>query len=92
MWGPTEFYATGNLLDFDLSNRLGELDVPVLLIAGEFDEARPDRMREFQKKIPNAELIVIGGAAHATIDVNPDRYMEAVGNFLSSAEVEINPD
>lgn len=92
MWGPTEFYATGNLLDFDLSNRLGELRMPVLLIAGEFDEARPNRMREFQKKIPNAELIVIDGSAHATIDTNPDQYMKAVGNFLSSAETEIKSD
>jgi len=41
MWGPTEFHATGNLLDFDLTPRLGEIDVPVLFIAGEFDEAPP---------------------------------------------------
>lgn len=86
MWGPTEFYATGNLLDFDVSDRLDELDLPVLLVVGEFDEARPERMREFQRQIPDAQLVVIDGAAHGTIALKPDRYMEVVGNFLRNVE------
>ena len=28
MWGPTEFYATGSLLDFDVTGRLHEIDIP----------------------------------------------------------------
>jgi proline iminopeptidase len=42
MWGPSEFTATGLLKDYDITGRLGEISVPTLYIAGEFDEARPD--------------------------------------------------
>jgi len=45
MWGPTEFRATGTLRGYDVTTRLGEFDRPVLLLAGEFDEARPQTVR-----------------------------------------------
>ena len=51
MWGPTEFLATGNLIDFDLSDRLYKIDIPVLFITGEYDEARPETVSKFQKMI-----------------------------------------
>ena len=40
----SKFYATGNLLSFDVSGRLGELRLPVLFIVGRYDEARPETM------------------------------------------------
>ena len=86
MWGPTEFRATGNLLDFDVSDRLHEIDVPVLFMAGEFDEARPERLAEFQRKIPGAQLIVIKDAAHASLARKPDEYRQALEKFLDWVE------
>jgi pimeloyl-ACP methyl ester carboxylesterase len=41
MWGSMEFHATGTLVDFDVTSRLHEIDVPTLFITSEFDEARP---------------------------------------------------
>ncbi|MEJ0057298.1 MAG: hypothetical protein WDN75_17555 [Bacteroidota bacterium] len=41
MWGSTEFNAIGNK-NFDRVNRLHELKLPVLFIAGRYDEARPE--------------------------------------------------
>ncbi|MDH4109302.1 MAG: proline iminopeptidase-family hydrolase [Gammaproteobacteria bacterium] len=86
MWGPTEFYATGTLVDYDVTGRLGELDLPVLLIAGEFDEARPERMREFQALIPGSRLEIIADAAHATISRQTDAYLAVLREFLAEAE------
>lgn len=86
MWGPTEFYATGTLRDFDVTGRLGEIDVPVLLLAGEFDEARPQRMQQFQKQIPGAKLHIIKDAAHASLSRKPDEYRSVLEAFLDSAE------
>ena len=86
MWGPTEFRATGNLLDFDLSNRFGEIDIPVLLMAGEFDEARPERMRLFQPLFPDARFVMIEGATHSSSANNPDAYLAALRQFLREAE------
>ncbi len=86
MWGPTEFHATGTLIDFDVTDRLHEIDVPVLFIAGQFDEARPERVAEFQKLIPGSKLVVILDAAHGTLSKKPDEYRGILENFLDSVE------
>ncbi len=90
MWGPTEFLATGTLIDFDVSKRLNEIDVPVLFIAGEFDEARPERIGEFQQLIPNAQLMIIEDAAHASYRKKPEEYSAALQSFLETVESESN--
>lgn len=89
MWGPTEFHATGNLLDFDVTDRLHEIDVPVMFIAGEFDEARPERVAEFQKLIPGSKMTVIMDAAHGTLSKKPQEYKSVIENFFDSVEVEM---
>lgn len=88
MWGPTEFYATGTLQDFDVTGRLNEIDVPVLFLAGEFDEARPQRMQQFQKQIPGARLHIIKDAAHASLSRKPIEYRRVLEEFLDSAEAQ----
>ena len=86
MWGPTEFRATGNLVDFDLTPRLHEIDIPVLFLAGEYDEARPERLAEFQRLIPGSELVVIKDAAHASLSRKPEIYRATVRRFLDRVE------
>jgi proline iminopeptidase len=88
MWGPTEFRATGNLVDFDVTDRLHEIDTAVLLIGGEFDEARPERLAEYQKLIPGSQHVVIKEAAHATLSRKPEEYRAILETFLDAAEVE----
>jgi proline iminopeptidase len=86
MWGPTEFYATGNLLDFDVTDRLHEIDVPVLFMTGEFDEARPETVAEFQKLVPGSRFVVIEDAAHASLSKKPDQYRQILHDFFASVE------
>ena len=86
MWGPTEFHATGNLVDFDLSHRLHTIDIPVLFLTGEFDEARPETISKFHKMIPGSEFIVIGGVAHASLSRAPDNYRRILVDFLDKVE------
>jgi proline iminopeptidase len=86
MWGPTEFRATGNLIDFDVTGRLHEIDTAVLIIGGEFDEARPERLAEYQKLIPGSQHVVIKEAAHATLSRKPTEYRAILEAFLDAAE------
>lgn len=86
MWGPTEFNATGTLLDFDLEPRLSNVGVPTLFITGEYDEARPSTLRDFAAHIDGAVLEVIPGVAHASLSRAPDRYREIVRAFLEGVE------
>lgn len=92
MWGPTEFRATGNLIDFDLSGRLNEIDIPVLLMAGENDEARPERMEMFVPLFQDARFVMIENAAHSALGNNPDDYLAALGAFLSDTESALSQD
>lgn len=86
MWGPTEFHATGTLVDFDLTDRLHEIDAPVLFITGEFDQARPETVAEFQKLVPGSKMTVILDAAHGTLSRKPDEYRNVLENFLDSVD------
>lgn len=88
MWGPTEFLSTGNLLEFDVTDRLDEIDMPVLFIAGEFDEAIPDRIRGYQEQVPDARFEMIEDAAHASLYRQPERYRQILGDFLRQVEVD----
>lgn len=86
MWGPTEFYATGNLKDFDLTSRLKDITVPTLFITGEFDEARPDTVQAFATKVPGARMVVIPDVGHASFSRAPDLYRMIVRDFINLAE------
>jgi L-proline amide hydrolase len=41
MNGPSEFHVIGTLTGWDITPRLGDVRVPVLVISGEHDEATP---------------------------------------------------
>ena len=86
MWGPTEFTATGTLLDYDRSDRLHELTMPVLLVAGEFDEARPETMHRFASYMPDAEVEIVPDAGHVAMVDKPEEYAAIVTRFLAQIE------
>lgn len=86
MWGPTEFTATGTLIDFDRTADLDEIKEPILFVTGEYDEARPETMYKYQRKSKNATVKIIDDAAHMTMIDQPEKMAEAVGSFLRIIE------
>lgn len=86
MWGPSEFTATGTLRDFDVTPRLGELDLPVLYTTGEFDEARTSTVAYYQHLTPGAELAVIPGSGHLTSIDAPEAFADTVRRFLRDVD------
>jgi proline iminopeptidase len=86
MWGPSEFHETGSLKTFDVTPRLSELKVPVLLVVGEFDEARPETAARYQKAIPGAQLTVIPQSAHALLRDNPQATIQTLRDFITRVE------
>ncbi len=86
MWGPTEFTATGTLIDFERAVDLAKIEEPILFVAGEYDEARPETMYRYQKMAKNASVSIIDAAAHSTMIDQPEKMAEAVGSFLRSVD------
>lgn len=89
MWGPSEFTATGTLLNYDRVHRLKEIAVPTLLLTGEYDEARPSTVRYFQSQIPGAEFTMIKNSGHATVNDNPEQTLARINEFLLKVD-ELN--
>lgn len=86
MWGPSEFTATGNLLNYNRLKDLPKIKVPTLLTAGEYDEARPSSVLYYTSLIPGAKFKVIPRAAHSTMMDNPKEYIGVLREFLSELD------
>jgi proline iminopeptidase len=82
MWGPSEFTCTGTLRTFNVTDRLGEIPVPVLFTCGEHDEAPPATMAYYQSLVPGSELAVFEGASHEHHLEETDLYLAAVRGFM----------
>ena len=86
MWGASEFYCDGVLRQWDIRSRLGEIDVPALLLSGEYDEATPAVQREILDGIVGAEWRMVRNASHMTHLERPREYAAAVDSFLKGLE------
>ncbi len=86
MWGPSEFTATGTLKDYDRTDRLPELGLPVLFTAGRYDEATPSTVAFFQSQVPGAELAILEASAHLTMQDEPEEYVRIIRDFLRRVE------
>ena len=86
MWGPTEFTATGKLIDFDRADDLDKIEEPILFVTGEYDEARPETMYKYQKLSKNATVEIIDGAAHMIMIDQPEKMAEVIDRFLISID------
>ena len=86
MWGPSEFKATGNLKAYDRVSSLQTIKVPVLLICGEYDEARPTTVKYFQSLISNSKLVIIKNSGHVTISDNTKDNNKAIAGFLNKLD------
>ncbi|WCL54253.1 proline iminopeptidase-family hydrolase [Gimibacter soli] len=83
MWGPTEFFAPGTLRDYDVTARLDAIQVPTLVICGEFDEAAPKSCRKYTGMIKGGDYHTIPDAGHSTMRENEALYLETVRAFLA---------
>jgi proline iminopeptidase len=86
MWGPSEFTMTGNLSTWDRSNRLGEIDVPTLVISGPYDEAAPELAEELHAGIRGSEKVMIDETSHTPWIENTDAFFPVLRDFLRRNE------
>jgi L-proline amide hydrolase len=84
MNGPSEFHVIGTLRGWDITPRLGEIQVPVLVISGEHDEATPTVVRPLVDALPDARWELIEDASHSTHLEQPERFLKLVETFLAA--------
>jgi L-proline amide hydrolase len=86
MNGPSEFHVIGALRDWDITDRLAEIDVPALLLSGRHDEATPRIVGEIHARIPGSEWVVFEESSHMPHVEEPERCRGAVEAFLERVE------
>lgn len=82
MWGPTEFTVTGTLKEWDVIDRLAELDVPTLITSGRHDECTPALVEPLHDGIRGSEWVLFEQSSHTPYLEEPEQYLATVGAFL----------
>jgi len=83
MNGPSEFHVIGSIRDWQVTDRLTEIDVPTLVVSGRHDEATPALQEVLVAGIPQTEQMVLEESSHLPMWEERDAYMRAVGDFLA---------
>jgi proline-specific peptidase len=86
MNGPSEFTVTGSLKAWDVTDRLGEIAVPTLLVGGRYDECRPAHLADMHQRIPGSQLAIIEDASHLCFAEQPAHFNALINSFLEQAQ------
>jgi proline-specific peptidase len=86
MQGPNEFTITGNLKDWDRSDRLGEITVPTLITCGRYDELGPACAETLHQGIPNSEVQIFEQSAHMAHLEEMALYHQVLQAFLARVD------
>ena len=80
--GPNEFTYTGNIRDWTLIPKLGELHIPCLVLCGEFDELPPACSELIHNALPDSRLRIFAGCSHMPFYEDPEAYFVSLQQFL----------
>lgn len=86
MWGPTEFYCTGRLRNWNIEDRLSEIRSPSLIISGEYDESTRSINEVLHGGIKNSEWIVFEECSHTPHLEATKKYLDVLNSFLTHIE------
>jgi pimeloyl-ACP methyl ester carboxylesterase len=86
MWGPREISGTGVLRNYDGESLLGQINVPALVMCGEYDEMSPAAATPFVRRIRNARLVTIGDSGHMMPLDQPAMHVRAIRAHLAETD------
>jgi L-proline amide hydrolase len=82
----SEFHVTGTLLDWDVTDRLGEIAVPTLVVSGRHDEIPPALASVLHRGLRDAQWVLFDDASHMTHLEEPECFLAIVHQFLTTTE------
>lgn len=82
MFGPSDFHIVGTIRDWDVFDRLGEITLPTMVLAGRFDECVPEHAWEMHQRIPGSRFELFESSAHMPFIEEPDKFDSVMRDFL----------
>ncbi|HZP71961.1 MAG TPA: proline iminopeptidase-family hydrolase [Gaiellaceae bacterium] len=86
MNGPSEFHVIGSLKDWDITDRLHEIDVPTLLVSGRYDEATPLIVGQIHERIRGSQWVLFEDSSHMPHVEEPETFLDTVDAFLQTID------
>lgn len=82
MWGKSELFGTGTLANWSVEDMLDRVDVPTLILSGQFDESSPKMNEMMNNKIPNSEWVLLKKSHHIGYVEETDLVIKKLAGFL----------
>lgn len=86
MWGPNEFTVVGSLADYDCTERLANIQSPILFTCGKYDECTPKMLKHHTNKARNAIMQVFENSSHIPHVEEKSKYLESIDNFIQAVQ------
>ena len=86
MQGPSEFGISGKLEKWSVKNRLGEIQVPTLVIGATHDTMDPKHMEWMSKAVKNGRFLLCPDGGHMCMWDDQKTYMNGLIDFLKSMD------
>ena len=86
MQGPDEWTVTGALRGWDVRDRLGEIDVPTLVIRGRYDMSTGKIAATLVNGIRDAREVVLENSSHTPVLEETEAYLAAIDAFMRENE------
>ena len=82
MWGKSELFGTGTLVDWNVESKLNLIDVPTLILSGAFDESTPRINELMNKEIRNSKWVLLKKSHHIGYVEEPELVIETIRDFI----------
>ena len=82
MFGPSDFHIVGTIRSWDVLDRLPEIVLPTLVLAGRFDECVPEHMWKVHQRIDGSRFELFESSAHMPFIEEPHRFDQVMREFL----------
>ncbi|WP_396877490.1 proline iminopeptidase-family hydrolase [Mycobacterium sp. SMC-2] len=84
LFGPSDFHIVGTIRDWDVFDRLPEISLPTLVLAGRFDECVPEHMWDMHQRIAGSRYELFESSAHMPFIEEPRKFDSVMRDFLRS--------
>ena len=82
MWGKSELFGTGTLLNWNVENKLKNISVPTLILSGAMDESSPAMNELMNKEIKNSKWVLLKKSHHIGYVEEADLVLDLIKNFI----------
>lgn len=76
-------YLSPNLMSYDFHNDLSSIEIPTLLLYGDYDPLSNLAAPRLNQAIINSEMVIIKEAGHFPFIEKPDQFISSVTTFLN---------